>query len=159
MEKINVICVDDQREVLSAVLKDLACLSSVFHIEDCESADEALALMDALDADGEHIALVISDHVMPEKTGVELLTEISLDSRFRYTKKVLLTGQATHSDTINAINNGRIERYFEKPWQPDTLLNAAKSLITQYVFDAGLDYQDYQHALDTQVIFERLALR
>lgn len=67
MEKINIICVDDQREVLDAVLKDLASLSKVFHIEDCESADEALALMDDLDAEGEHIALVISDHVMPEE--------------------------------------------------------------------------------------------
>ena len=37
MEKINIICVDDQREVLSAVLKDLAPLADIFHIEDCEA--------------------------------------------------------------------------------------------------------------------------
>lgn len=158
MEKINIICVDDQREVLSAVLKDLSVLSSVFHIEDCESAKEALELMDALDAEGEHIALLISDHVMPEKTGVELLTEVSVDPRFRHTKKILLTGQATHNDTIDAINNARIERYFEKPWQADVLLNAAKKLITHYVFDVGLDHGDYLIGLDTNVILERLSV-
>ncbi|WP_028024156.1 response regulator [Enterovibrio calviensis] len=156
MEKVNIICVDDQREVLDAVLKDLAPLSVAFHIEDCESADEAVALMDDLDADGEHIALIISDHVMPEKTGVELLTEVSLDPRFRATRKVLLTGQATHADTIEAINNARIERYFEKPWQAAALQEAAKKLVTHFVFDAGLDYRDYQEGLDTQVILDRL---
>lgn len=30
MEKLNIICVDDQREVLSAVLKDLAPLNDFF---------------------------------------------------------------------------------------------------------------------------------
>lgn len=77
MEKLNLICVDDQREVLSAVLQDLEPLNKWLNIEDCESADEVLELMDELDADGEMIALIISDHVMPGKTGVELLTEIS----------------------------------------------------------------------------------
>lgn len=43
--------------------------------------------MDDLDAEGEFIALVISDHVMPGKIGVELLTEISQDARFVHTKK------------------------------------------------------------------------
>lgn len=53
MEKLNIICVDDQREVLSAVLQDLEPLSRWINIEDCESADEALDLMDDLDAQGE----------------------------------------------------------------------------------------------------------
>ncbi len=61
------------------------------------------------------IALIISDHVMPGKTGVELLTDVSKDGRFGFTRKVLLTGQATHTDTINAINSAGIDRYFEKP--------------------------------------------
>ncbi|BCK14020.1 Hydrogenase transcriptional regulatory protein hupR1 [Vibrio cholerae] len=93
MEKLNIICVDDQREVLSAVLQDLEPLSRWINIEDCESADEALELMDDLDAQGEWVAVVISDHVMPGKSGVELLSEISADPRFIHTKKVLLTGK------------------------------------------------------------------
>ncbi|HIF9308229.1 TPA: response regulator [Photobacterium damselae] len=156
MEKLNIICVDDQREVLSAVLKDLAPLNDFFNVEDCESADEALELMDDLDAEGEFIALMISDHVMPGKTGVELLTEISQDARFVHTKKVLLTGQATHQDTIEAINLARIESYFEKPWKAEQLLTSARTLITEYIFDMGLDYQPWNEILDNSVVYRRL---
>ncbi|MGF1721053.1 response regulator [Vibrio kyushuensis] len=156
MEKLNLICVDDQREVLSAVLQDLEPLSSWLNIEDCESADEVLELMDELDSEGEMIAVLISDHVMPGKTGVELLTEVSMDSRFGNTKKILLTGQATHSDTIEAINVAGINHYFEKPWEAETLVSSVRTLVTQYIFDQGLDYTDYQNELDQQVVLSRL---
>ncbi|MGU3806880.1 response regulator [Vibrio diabolicus] len=156
MEKLNVICVDDQREVLSAVLQDLEPLNQWLNIEDCESAGEVLELMDELDAEGEMIALIISDHVMPGKTGVELLTEVSQDSRFVRTRKVLLTGQATHADTINAINSAGIDRYFEKPWQASQLIECVRNLVTQYIFDMGLDYTQYHEHLDQRVVFERL---
>ncbi|WP_165311507.1 response regulator [Vibrio ziniensis] len=156
MEKLNIICVDDQREVLSAVLQDLEPLCFWLNIEDCESASEALDLMDELDSDGEHIALVISDHVMPEKTGVEFLTEISGDPRFTHTKKVLLTGQATHSDTINAINSAGINRYFEKPWGTSELIECVRTLVTEYIFDIGLDYTEWQSDLDQSVLLKKL---
>ena len=156
MDKLNVICVDDQREVLSAVLHDLEPLAEWLNIEDCESADEVLALMDELDAEGEYIAVIVSDHVMPCKTGVELLTEVSADRRFAHTKKVLLTGQATHTDTIQAINTAGINQYFEKPWQSELLVQTIRRLTTEFIFDSGLDYSPYHAHLDQQVVLERL---
>ncbi|PWI34966.1 hypothetical protein DI392_01420 [Vibrio albus] len=156
MEKLNLICVDDQREVLSAVLQDLESLGNWLNIEDCESADEALELMDELDAEGEYIAVVVSDHVMPGKTGVELLSEISGDARFSNTKKILLTGQATHRDTIAAINQARIESYFEKPWNAEELRNRVLTLVTEYIFDCGLDHSEIQSLLDQSVVLKRL---
>ncbi|ELI1811822.1 response regulator [Vibrio fluvialis] len=156
MEKLNIICVDDQREVLSAVLQDLEPLATWLNIEDCESAYEVLDLMDDLDAQGEHIALIISDHVMPGKTGVDLLTEVAEDSRFKGTKKVLLTGQATHTDTINAINAAGIDRYFEKPWNAKTLVECVRSLVTEYVFERGMDYTELHDHLDQKIVLARL---
>ncbi|EKO3498992.1 response regulator [Vibrio fluvialis] len=156
MEKLNIICVDDQREVLSAVLQDLEPLATWINIEDCESAYEVLDLMDDLDAQGEHIALIISDHVMPGKTGVDLLTEVAEDSRFKGTKKVLLTGQATHTDTINAINAAGIDRYFEKPWNAKTLVECVRSLVTEYVFERGMDYTEWHDHLDQKIVLARL---
>lgn len=96
--------------------------------------------MDELDAEEHYIGVVISDHIMPGKNGVELLTDVNNDSRFIKTKKVLLTGQATHQDTIATIYQARIESYFEKPWDADTLVNCVRTLLTEYIFDMGFDY-------------------
>ncbi|CAM4404484.1 response regulator [Vibrio astriarenae] len=156
MESLYVICVDDQREVLSAVVADMAALSDWLTIEDCESADEAFDLMEELDAEGQHIAVVISDHVMPDKTGVELLKEIHLDGRFTQTKKVLLTGQATHSDTIEAINDAGVEHYFEKPWDAEKLVNTVRVLATKFVFDSKLDHLPLVEHLDPQTMFTKM---
>ncbi len=156
MDKFNIICVDDQREVLSAVLQDLQPLANWLNIEDCESADEAFELMEELDVEGKKIAVLISDHVMPDKSGIELLSEVAADMRFTYTRKILLTGQATHSDTINAINTAGIDNYFEKPWSAEKLVNCVRKLVTEYVFDVGMDYADYQKHLDNEVVLKRL---
>lgn len=156
MEKLNVVCVDDQREVLSAVAQDLEMFSDWLSIEECESAGEALAFMDELDAQGEYVAVLVSDHVMPEKTGIQLLTEVAQDIRFKHTKKVLLTGQATHSDTITAINAAGIDHYFEKPWNPQQLQNAIRTLVSEYVFQQGFDYLEYQQHLDSDVVLKYL---
>ena len=156
MERLNIICVDDQREVLNTVRQDLIPLTSWLTIEECESADEALELMDELDACGEYIAVVITDHVMPEKSGVELLTVLSNDSRFVMTRKILLTGQATHTDTINAINQAGLDRYFEKPWKSSQLVDTVRALVTEYIFDKGLEYSEFQKHLDSEVVLRRL---
>ncbi|MCE0558824.1 MULTISPECIES: response regulator [unclassified Motilimonas] len=154
METINIICVDDQREVLSAVVRDLAPLADHFNIEECESAAECEELMDELDADGEHVALVISDHVMPLKTGVQLLTEIADDPRFREVKKILLTGLATHADTIKAVNQAHIDHYLEKAWDGEELLHISKQLLTEYIVSQGLDYQSRLAVLDAPTLYK-----
>ena len=143
MDKLNIIYVDDQREVLSTLSKDLEIFEKYFNVEECESADEAIELINDLDAKGDFISVIISDHIMPGKNGVEFLTTINRDSRFKLTKKMLLTGQATHQDTITAINQANIEKYIEKPWKSEYLIESVKVLITQYILNAGIDYQKY----------------
>ncbi|GAA5215575.1 response regulator [Corallincola platygyrae] len=156
METINIVCVDDQPEVLDAVIKDLGALATHFNIEEAESADECLDLMDELEARGELVGLVISDHVMPGTSGVALLGEISEDGRFVHTRKVLLTGQATHKDTINAINAARIDHYFEKPWQVEELIDTCRRLLTEFILDQGLDYEEKLEAMDQQTLYKKL---
>ena len=87
MENLFIVIVDDQREVLTTVSKDLDELVDYFTIEECESGDEVLELLDEIDAEGDFVAVIISDHVMPGKNGVELLTEINNDSRFISSRK------------------------------------------------------------------------
>jgi two-component system chemotaxis response regulator CheY len=156
MDKLHIIYVDDQREVLATLERDLAVFDSYCFLEECESAEEALKLINEIDAKGDSIAIIISDHVMPEKNGVELLTEIHHDDRFKKTKKVLLTGQATHQDTILAINNAGIKHYFEKPWNAKELVDEIKKLLTEYIMESGIDYSAYSNVLDTNTLYKYL---
>lgn len=156
MEKINIICVDDQQEVLDSVMRDLRPLGDLIRLEEASSAAECLDLVEQIDEDGDHIAVIISDQVMPGEQGTDLLRKITTDGRFNKTRKVLLTGQATHADTINAINEGGIDNYVEKPWQPEQLLNVVKRLLTLYILDSGIDYRPYMSILDNATLFSKL---
>ena len=156
METLNIICVDDQQEVLDSVMRDLRPLTSHVRLEEASSVADCMQLLEEMDDNGDHVAIVISDQVMPEETGTELLGKIATDRRFGKTRKVLLTGQATHADTINAINDGHIDNYIEKPWQPEKLLAVVKRLLTLYVLDAGLDHTEYMPVLDPTTLFSKL---
>jgi len=159
MEKLMIICVDDQREVLNALTKDLALFEEFTDIEECDSGQEALDVMDEIDAEGAFTAVIISDHVMPDMTGVEFMAKVNKDGRFKHTKKILLTGLATHKDTIEAINKAGIDRYIEKPWSKENLIRNVKELLTEFLFDQGIDYEPFRKVIDQATLLERLKTR
>jgi len=156
MERPVIICVDDQREVLTSIVRDLNPLRDSVRIEECESAAEANALLDELEVDGTPVALIVCDHIMPGTTGVDFLTQLLGERRFPHTKRLLLTGQATHKDTIDAINNARIDYYIEKPWAPAQLLDVCRRLITDFLFDTGLYTDEFRAFADPKVLLARL---
>ena len=74
-------------------------------------------------------AVVVSDMQMPVISGVELLKTIAeMDSQ---TVRIMLTGNADQKTAVDAVNEGHIFRFLNKPCPPDEL---AKSL------DAGLEH-------------------
>lgn len=156
MDELFIICVDDQQEVLNALEQDLKVFDDKLNVEVCDSADEVLSLVEEIDQQGNFVAVIISDQVMPGKSGVELLGEIEKDMRFPHTRKVLLTGQATHQDTIEAINLGGIDRYIAKPWDREEMVQTIKSLLTEYVTRQGLAYEEYAELLNQELLYEIL---
>jgi len=129
MNKPNIICVDDQREVLNAIKRELDVFSTEFNIVECESASEAEEVVNELNDENQTIALIICDHIMPGENGIEFLARINKDDRFMQTKRMLLTGLASQQDTIKAINEAQIHYYLEKPWDSDELVTVVKKLI------------------------------
>lgn len=152
MEKLKVLCIDDQREVLAALRKDLEPLCAVCTIVECESAAEAEELLAEMEERGDQLALIICDHIMPGKNGIDLLAELVRAGRFPETKKLLLTGLATHEDTIYAINEAHIDRYVEKPWDAGQLQQSVRILLTTYLVRSGLDYQPYVELVEQLVV-------
>ena len=156
MDQLYIICIDDQQEVLNALEQDLAIFDDKLNVEVCDSASEALELVGEIDKRGDFVAIVISDQVMPGMSGVALLSKIEEDSRFPYTRKVLLTGQATHQDTIEAINLGGIDRYIAKPWDKKEIIKTIKSLLTEYTTRKGISYEAFSGNLDQELLSEIL---
>lgn len=156
MTRPVIICIDDQRDVLASLMHDLEDFAEEAELVDCESAEEAAEVLEESDSRCVPVALIISDHVMPKKTGVEFLSEVEADGRFAETKKLLLTGLATHKDTIEAINRARIDLYIAKPWKRGEVRSAVKRLFTHFLFDADLDYREFSLLADANIVFERL---
>lgn len=156
MEKLYIICLEDQPEVLETIVNQLAFFENHLVIEECSSADEARELVEEIDSEGNHVAVIVSDHVMPGETGVDFLSKIHQDDRFKTTKKVLITGQATHMDTIQAINMAGLDRYISKPWKQEELLQIVSTLLTDFIFDKGIEYNEFMEVLDKNRLFERV---
>jgi diguanylate cyclase (GGDEF)-like protein len=126
-----VVCVDDEEGVLRVLRAQLGTrFGHECQILTARSGDEAVALFDELERDGESIAIVIADQIMPGMKGVELLEIV--DRRLPTTMKILLTGQAGLDAVIDAINRAHLNQYIGKPWDETALLLDVESLLRQY---------------------------
>jgi diguanylate cyclase (GGDEF)-like protein len=126
----HIICVDDEEGILTALRQQLgARFGDECSIEVAQSGKDALELVDELKRDGEPLAMVIADQIMPGMKGVDLLEEIH--KRSPGTTKILLTGQAGLDAVVAAINRAGLNRYIPKPWdEPDLRLTVENLLKT-----------------------------
>jgi len=159
MDKLYIIAVDDQEQVLRALEDDLGEFLSHMEVETCTSGSEVLELIEEIDGQGDHLAVVVSDHVMPGMTGVELLSAIKEDGRFAATQKLLLTGLASHQDTIDAINQASLDMYVPKPWNREDLKNKIKTLLTKFLIARRLPHEGYRPILDQETLYAELRNR
>ena len=143
MNQQVIICVDDERTVLRGLKAELQeALGNNYMIEIAEGGEEALELIEELLEDGDEIVLIISDHIMPDIKGDELLKQVHLISP--ETIKIMLTGQADLEAIANAINYAKLYRYITKPWQAEDLKLTVKQAINSYFQDQQLTEQNAQ---------------
>ena len=131
MSKPVVICIDDESLILQSLERELyQILGEDYFIETVETGEEALELLAEL-LEGDHeVPLVISDYIMPNFKGDELLKCIhEISPR---TLKILLTGQASIEAIGNAIRYAKLYRYIAKPWQPEDFRLTVKEAINSY---------------------------
>ena len=109
----TILLVDDEPGILSSLRRLLR--PSGYVILTAESGKAGLEILER-----EPIDLVISDMRMPEMDGAKFLEQVR--SRWPYVTRILLTGYADITSTINAINKGEIFRYISKPWNDSDLV-------------------------------------
>ncbi|RFC40359.1 MAG: Response regulator c-di-GMP phosphodiesterase, RpfG family, contains REC and HD-GYP domain [Candidatus Nitrotoga sp. CP45] len=103
----TLLCVDDEQNILSALRRLFR--HDGYRVLTTTSGDAGIKLLE-----NEQVDLVISDMRMPEMNGARFLEIVS--SRWPDTLRILLTGHADITSTIEAINQGKILRYISKPW-------------------------------------------
>src|SRR5690349_11641770 len=117
MAKPVLLTVDDDREVLRAIERDLRRkYGSDYRVLRAGSGQEALEIVRELKIRNNSIALFLIDQRMPGMSGVDFLAHaITL---FPDAKRVLLTAYADTDAAIAAINEAGINHYLLKPWDP-----------------------------------------
>ena len=109
----TLLLVDDEASILSSLRRLLRPAGYKIHL--AESGWAGLEILER-----EPVDLVVSDMRMPEMNGAQFLEQVR--SRWPETTRILLTGYADVSSTVDAINRGEIYRYISKPWDDTQLV-------------------------------------
>lgn len=125
-----IICVDDERSILTALqLQMMREYANDYILEFAESGEEALELCEDFIARNIPIALVLTDEMMPGIKGHELIARLAELSP--KTTCILLTGYAD-SEIINSITGSLLAKCLAKPWDYQELFDTiAKALKEQ----------------------------
>lgn len=123
MHKHKILIVDDEENVLNSLSRELR--GEFFDVITTPDPQEAITHAERGD-----VSLIISDHQMPQMTGVEMFKEIKLINP--HIIRIMLTGKADLHDTINAINEGEVFRFIRKPWDDIDLKITIRHALMQY---------------------------
>lgn len=108
----TILLVDDEPNILSALKR--ALYKKPYKVMGANSGEEALHILKH-----QAVQIIISDMKMPGMSGAQLLEKVA--AQFPDTFRVVLTGYADVDSTIQAVNQGKIHRFLQKPWQQDDL--------------------------------------
>lgn len=122
-ERPRILVVDDEEAILETMSFTFMDDYEVVTSSDARRALEILA-------ESEPFAVVITDQRMPGMTGVELLAEVL--AKHPQTMRIMLTGFADSDATIQAINDGQVYAYINKPWETDELKQLVKRAVGHY---------------------------
>ncbi len=119
----RILLVDDEPNVLHGYQR---ALRKQFQLDVASGGAEAL---DRIATDGP-FAVVVCDMRMPEMNGVQLLAAVK--RRAPDTVRMMLTGNSDQQTAIDAINEGDIFRFLNKPCDKGDLGRALRDGIRQY---------------------------
>lgn len=120
--KPNILIVDDEQHILNSINRTLRDDYNVILSLDGKSALHVLR--------EQEISAILSDQRMPRMTGSDFFKEaqkIQPD-----TTRILITAYSDIKAVIQAVNEGQIFYYIEKPWEPDNLKLVMERAVERY---------------------------
>ncbi|MEW6520349.1 MAG: HD domain-containing phosphohydrolase [Thermodesulfobacteriota bacterium] len=137
--KARILAVDDDMAVCRIIAEWLK--REGFHCETASSVDDAIRQLNRSSYD-----LIISDVVMPIKTGIDLLNHVK--EKFPMTAVIMNTGVDDRDTAYQAISLGAFG-CMQKPQQKNEfLVNVMNALERRHLI---LDHYNYEHRLESEV--------
>lgn len=103
------------------------CLIKLF---DSEGFDNVITFNNPEDAflwlKDNNADLIISDYNMPQMNGVDFLAKVK--ELYPKAIRILFASYITKEELIRAINEAGIQKYIEKPWDNEVLINYVKTV-------------------------------
>jgi len=121
--KERILVVDDERNVLDGMRRSLHKYYSVYV---APGGKEGLVILQKHGP----FPVVISDMRMPEMDGIEFLKQV--EKLCPDTVRIMLTGNADQETAVNAINQGHVFQFLNKPVSTDDLVRVIQKGITQH---------------------------
>ena len=117
------ILVIDDNELDRAILQEN--FRQLYHIQMCESAEEALAY---LSRSKSKVRLILVDNIMPGMSGLEFLRYCKEDAGLNAIPKIMITANDTVADQVEAFNEGAYD-YITKPFQKEIVVARVKHVM------------------------------
>lgn len=121
-QKPALVLVDDEPQILDSLTQ---LLDDTCEIHAFTSGHPALAFLRK-----NEVAIIISDHRMPDMLGTILLERAKLISPG--TVRILLTGYSDMDAVINSVNSSSVFRYLRKPWNHEVLRSIVRTALINY---------------------------
>ncbi|WP_008313417.1 response regulator [Leptolyngbya sp. PCC 6406] len=131
MSKPVILCVDDEPIVLESLRAQLReAFGDAYYYEVAQDADDALEVLDEIQAENTDVIVIVSDWLMPGMKGDEFL--IKVHQRFPKVVKVLLTGQADETAIARVKVEANLHKCLFKPWSEADLIEAIQSGLASH---------------------------
>ncbi|MEG0296487.1 MAG: response regulator transcription factor [Clostridium sp.] len=122
MDKINILVVDDEREITDAI--DVYLSSEGYRILKAYTGIEALNILEK-----ENVQLILMDIMMPELDGIRATSKIREKSEIPI---IMLSAKSEDTDKVLGLNIGA-DDYITKPFNPIELIARVKSQLRRYM--------------------------
>ena len=146
----TILIVDDEQLILNAINRTLRHDYNVILSLDGNSALQVLR--------EQEVSAILADQRMPGLTGSEFFREaIKIQPD---TTRVLITGYSDIKAVIQAVNDGQIYYYIEKPWEPDDLKLVMTRAVERYqLIKKNKELLDELEIVNQQLSNENIVLK
>ena len=129
MSKQAMLFVDDEKMILQSLKVQIKKkFGDRYMYEFAESGDEAWEVIEELHEDSVEVLIVVSDWLMPNMKGDELL--IQIHQKFPGIVKIMLTGHASEEAISRARQQANLLCCLRKPWEENKLIETIVSSLS-----------------------------